>query len=239
MKALVLVILFMIHIFLYSCSTTVSEGSEPNIGKSLKVEIISPREGGRVQGKITIQANVDRPEEVNFLDFYIQEPGVKDRYGWIEYSPPYFWGGGKQRLDTTLFEDGQASAVVFCHPRDRHLPITQHRVHFIIDNGKPRIKILSPKDDTIISGNTIIRVEANDLKGMHREPAIVAVYIYMDGSLLQVLKKAPFQTMLNTCLLSPGLHSIQAVAEDSEGLTSRDSIVVAVDLKGSAIRSKK
>lgn len=195
----------------------------------LKVEIISPRDGQIVRGRISVQAQVNHPEQVNFIDFYIQEPGAKDRYGWKAYSPPYFWGGNGRKLDTALFADGPASVAAFCHPKDSRLPVTKSRVHFLIDNGKPKVKILSPKDSATFSGNVPVRVEASDPKGVDKEPGIAAVYIYMDGSLSQKLMKAPYRVLLNTCLLRQGLHSIRVVAEDTEGLTAAETVLVSVN----------
>jgi hypothetical protein len=200
--------------------------------------ILSTREGQTVQGKIGIQASVNHPDEVNFLDFYIQEPGAQDRYGWKSYSPPYFWGGDSQKLDTTLFDDGQASVVAFCFTKDRRSPEPQSRVHFIIDNGKPEVKILTPKDSFVVGENVSIRVDASDPKGMHKDAGILAVYIYVDGGLFQKLTKTPYKTTLSTCLLRPGLHSIRAVAEDTESLTSAETIMVTVDPAKNALGLK-
>jgi hypothetical protein len=191
-----------------------------------------------VSGKITIQALVNHPEKVSYVEFYFQEPGAKDRYSWIAHSPPYFWGGEGQKLDTTLFNDGPASAVAFCFPKDGHLPVEQSRVHLIIDNGKPKVKILSPKDSAAVSGNIPIRVEANDPKGIHKEAGIVAVYVYVDGSLLQKLTKNPYQAVLSICLLAPGLHSIRALVEDTENLTNVDTIMITVVPEASAVGKK-
>jgi len=211
---------------------------ERSRGQPLKVEIVSPRQGQIVQGKISIEARVDHPEELNLLYFYFQEPGAKDRYGWGSYSPPYFWGGDGQKLDTTLFDDGPASVVVFCFAKDRRSPEPQSRVHFIINNGKPKVKILSPKDSAVVSENVSIRVDASDPKGIHKDPGIVAVYIYLDGGLIQRLTKTPFVATLSTCLLAPGLHSIRAVAEDTEGLISADNVMINLAPEASALGIK-
>jgi hypothetical protein len=206
--------------------------------KPLSVEIISPRDGQIVRGKICVQVHVENPEEVNFINFYIQEPGAKDRYGWKSYSPPYFWGGDGQKLDTTLFADGPASVVAFCNPKDRRSPLTQSRVHFVIDNGKPKVKILSPRDSVTVSGNVLIQAVASDPKGFQQDPGIVAVYVYVDGGLLEKLTKNPYKTSYSTCLLMPGLHSIQVVAEDTESLTSTDTIMVTVGPGQSTVSTK-
>lgn len=225
-------------IALYLCLSPIPADEKENIAKSMKVEIISLKEGEVVSGKITIQARVNHPEKVTYVEFYFQEPGAKDRYGWKSYSPPYFWGGDGQKLDTTLFDDGPASAVAFCFTKDTRLPMKQHRVHFIIDNGKPKVKILSPKDNANVIRNVQIQVYAEDLKGIGKEAGVVTVYVYVDGGLFQKLTKTPFKATLSTCLLAPGLHSIRVVAEDSEGLTSSDSVVVNVDSRGSALKVK-
>jgi len=211
--------------------TPVLPGMGKNPGNPLKVEIISPRDGQTIRGKISVQAHVNNPDQVNFIDFYIQEPGAKDRYGWKSYFPPYLWGGDDHKLDTTLFADGPASVAAFCHSKDSRLPVTQSRVHFVIDNGKPKVKILSPKDSAGVSGNVSIRVDASDPIGIQKKAGIVAVYVYADGSLLQKLVQTPYQTQLSTCLLAPGLHSIRAVAEDTDGLTTADTVLVSVNPK--------
>ncbi len=203
-------------------------GIGENSLRPLAVEIIAPREGERVHGKISIEARVNHPEEVSFVEFYVQEPGAKDRYSWKEYSVPYSWGGKGGKLDTTLFSDGAASAVAFCYSGDSRSPKTEKRVNFIIDNGKPVIKIASPKDGETVTGRVPIRIDAKDLKGITKAPGIHSVYVYLDGTLVQTLAAPPFQGYVDTCLSVPGLHSIRVVAEDSEGLTNADSITVSV-----------
>ena len=106
-------------------------------------------------------------------------------------------------LDTTLFDDGRASAVAFCFSKDKRLAVFQDRVHFVIDNGKPQVKIVLPKDQATISRNILISIDVKDLKGKQKEAGIKAVYIYLDGGLVKKLLKAPFQTAICACLLVP------------------------------------
>jgi hypothetical protein len=199
-----------------------------NIAEPLKVEIVSPKEGEKVHGNITIEARVNHPEAVEYCEFYIQEPGAKDRYSWKDYLPPYFWGGDGQTLDTTMFDDGPASAVAFCFPTDKQSAMFEKRAHFLMDNGKPKVKIISPKDGSIIDRNIMITVDANDTKGIVKNGGIVAVAFYLDGDIMQRLTKQPFQIELSTCHLRPGLHSIRLVAEDTEGLISSENLVINV-----------
>lgn len=201
---------------------------KPKASGPVNVKIISIHEGQTVHGLITIEAVVSNPSAVHYLDFYFQEPGARDRYGWKDYSSPYFWGGDGQRLDTTLFNDGPASVVAFCHAYGMKKPVSEHRLHFTIDNGKPIVKILEPKNEGEISGKALIQIRADDRRGLEEKAGISSVYIYMDGALLAKLTEKPFECELNTCLMTSGRHSILAVAEDNEKLTTMDRIVVNV-----------
>jgi len=100
------------------------------------------------------------------------------------------------------------------------------------------VKILSPKDSAAVSGNIPIRVDANDPKGIHKEAGIVAVYIYVVGDLFQKFMGTHYQTVLSICLLAPGLHSIRAVAEDTEGLINADNVMINVAPEASALGIK-
>jgi hypothetical protein len=194
----------------------------------VEVKIVSPKEGETIRGPITIKAVVNNPAAVHHLDFYFQETGARDRYGWKDYAPPYLWGGDEQTLDTTLFADGPASVVAFCHVNGIKKPVSEDRVHFIIDNGKPIVKIVEPENEGNVAGKIVVRVSAWDPKGIRQRKGITAVYIYLDGTVLAKLTEEPFEVPLNTCLLASGRHSIQAVAEDSEGLTNEHVVVVTV-----------
>ncbi|OGW53819.1 MAG: hypothetical protein A2Y81_04440 [Nitrospirae bacterium RBG_13_43_8] len=239
MKKFTLILFFSFSFLIYTSLSGTSAEKGIIIDKDLTVQIISPKEGEKVHGNITIEARVNHPEAVKYCEFYIQEPEAQDRYGWKDYFPPYFWGGDGHKLDTTLFDDGQASAVVFVYSGDNRSPRLQKRVHFIIDNGKPDVKIRSPKDHDIIKGNVLIHVDAGDLRSRNQDAGMFGVFIYVDGGLIHKLTQSPFKTTLYTCLLMPGAHLIRVVGEDTDGLKSSDSIVVIVDHAASATANKK
>jgi hypothetical protein len=194
--------------------------------KAPVIEFISPREGETVRGEIAVAATVTPESIVKIVDFYIKEPGAKDRYSWKEFGPqPYVWGGKGQKLDTRLFADGPASAVLYCYTGGQK-PAAEKRVNFVIDNGKPVIRIASPADSSSVDGVFPVRVEVNDLKGKRGARGIVAVSVWVDGSLVQRMTKPPFETRVDTCLMTAGLHSVRAVAENSDGLIDSDSVMV-------------
>lgn len=190
------------------------------------IEFNSPREGQTVSGEISIEARVANASAIEVVDFYIQEPGAKDRYSWKEYGPPpYVWGGKGQKLDTRLFADGPASVVLYCYTGGQK-PAAEKRVNFTIDNGKPVVKILAPVSGSPLDGHAVVEVEAKDPKGIHAVAGLVAVSLYVDGSLVNRQVSPPYRFNLDGCLLVSGLHSIRAVAEDADGLVSEDRILV-------------
>lgn len=189
------------------------------------VEFLSPREGATVHGAIPVSVTVNPSDKVAFVDIYIQEPGAKDRYSWKEFGePPYAWGGSGHKLDTRLFADGQASAVVYCYAGGPK-PVAEKRVHFIIDNGKPVVRIVAPADLSTVDGAFPVRVETAVPKGGGSGTGI-AVSVLVDGALVGTLAAPPFETTVDTCLMSPGLHLIRVIAEDGNGLTGSDSVMV-------------
>lgn len=191
------------------------------------IEFLSPREGATVSGEITVAATVNSPAIVRFVDFYVQEPGAEDRYSWKEYgTPPYVWGGKGHKLDTRLFADGPASVVLFCYTGGQK-PASERRVHFTIDNGKPVVRIVSPADRSTVEGSFPVKVELRVPRGKGSHGGgVVAVSVLVDGTLVQKITKPPFETNVDTCLMAPGLHSIRVVAENGEGLTGSDSVMI-------------
>lgn len=209
-------------------ATTVETTPEP-----LKVEFISPKEGETVHGDITIEAKVNERAAVDYCEFYIQEPGARDRYGWKDYAPPYFWGGDGQTLDTAMFDDGLASVVVSCQTKDKKPAVFESRVHFVIDNGKPFVEILSPKDASIVAGRIVISFIVKDIKGMRKKTGIRTVYVYIDGGNYQLLENPPYDGIVwDTCLLQSGLHSITVTVVDDRALSKSRTVIVDVKNTG-------
>ena len=231
-------ILFALSLFIIVSPSINAVERKTGAVEELKVEIISLKEDERLHGNITIEARVNDTAAVKYCEFYIQETDAKDRYSWKDYSSPYFWGGDGQPLDTTIFDDGPVSAVAFCFPQDDQLAMFQKRVHFIIDNGRPMVKILSPLDKARINQNVSIKVDARDTKSIRTKAGIKRLSIYLDGALLKQYTTPPYQVELNPCLLLPGLHSIRAVAEDTEGLTGADTVIIEVTDQGSILGGK-
>lgn len=197
--------------------------------KAEEVRIVSPLDGQTVNGKILIEAAIEHSDSTGHIDFYFQGPGAKDRYGWKDYSPPYSWGGENQNLDTTLFPDGEASVVAFYHANSTHEVTAEDRTNFIIDNGKPVINIVKPKDGEKVTGTLSVDVDAIDNSGVNNPAGIASLLVYLDGTLKGTSSSEPYSFLLNICLLSEGPHSLRVVAVDNDGYSSAKSIVIFVN----------
>ena len=196
------------------------------------IEITAPAEGEVVQGKISIQATVRSPVKRGAVDFYFQEHGAKDRYGWVDFEPPFGWGGDTRRLDTTMFADGPSSVVAYyINERTGNL-IAESRVSFVIDNGKPQLIVIAPKHDQTVEDSIQISVEAKDRKGISGTAGIEEVLVYLDGGPKAVLEREPYRVAIETCLLTPGQHSIRVIARDSDSLIAAETIMFKVESTG-------
>lgn len=191
-------------------------------------EFISPRNGGSVHGPLVIEARLQNPSVVDHLEFYVQEHGARDRFGWRQYEPPYRWGGKDGSFDTTLLNDGPASAVVFVVMKDKAKGKVERRIMFEIQNGKPFIHIVSPKQEALADNVMTVMVEAHDDVGIYRAPGIASVSILVDGKPIDKLSAPPYQFEIATCLLSQGLHILRTVAVDSDGLSNADELLFLV-----------
>jgi hypothetical protein len=101
------------------------------------------------------------------------------------------------------------------------------------------LEIISPGDQAMITGKTLVRVDARDPKGIKSSPGITGIYIYVNGGLFQKMTKPPYHSSLETCLMRSGFHSIRVVAEDSEGLTNSDIVIINVSPEGTSLTTEK
>lgn len=192
------------------------------------VEIISPRKAEFVRGGLVFEVRIDNISEIDHLEYYIQEYGARDRYGWKQYEPPYRWGGRNGVLDTTLLKDGPASAVVFVFFKGNMQPKIERRVNFEIRNGKPFIRIALPNHGSTVNDEMNVVVESQDEVGIGSHPGIKSVSIFVDGKLLKIFSKVPYQFNVSTCLLGKGFHNLKVVAIDSENFTNSDELLFHV-----------
>jgi hypothetical protein len=117
--------------------------------------------------------------------------------GAVTYSPAAGWAG----TDTFTYtvSDGAASAVAT-------VSVT------VVDNVAPAVAIESPAAGSNLAGQVTVRAGASDNVG------VVRVELYRDGGvLLAALSAPPFETTWNTAGVTPGGHTLHAMAFDAAG----------------------
>jgi photosystem II stability/assembly factor-like uncharacterized protein len=86
----------------------------------------------------------------------------------------------------------------------------------------PKVNITFPADNSKVSGNITIAVDATD------NVAVANVSVRIDGNLLGVDPSAPYQFPWNTTLIADGIHKINATAIDTSNNTASHEILVLV-----------
>jgi hypothetical protein len=79
------------------------------------------------------------------------------------------------------------------------------------DTTPPVVSILSPSEDSLMSGMVPVDVAANDNVGVAR------VELFVDAERIASTTTPPYQFVVDAAALSPGAHKLRAVAYDSSG----------------------
>lgn len=86
----------------------------------------------------------------------------------------------------------------------------------------PTVRITSPFNNQFVMGTVWVTASAKDKQGIDR------VEFYVDGILCSTDKTAPYQILLSTDNLYPGVHTLTAIAYNTAGQSSTSSVNVYV-----------
>ncbi|MBM4355782.1 MAG: hypothetical protein FJ109_18660, partial [Deltaproteobacteria bacterium] len=90
------------------------------------------------------------------------------------------------------------------------------------DTVPPLVKIVSPKDGAVVSGQQTIVVDATDDRG------VAVVDVYLEDALLGSVTVEPWELAWDTTGLATGNYRLVAVATDAAGNSAQDEVVVLV-----------
>jgi len=91
------------------------------------------------------------------------------------------------------------------------------------DNKLPTVSITSPEDGAFVEGKVVIRVEAQDDKGIDQ------VYFYIDDNFITADGESPYEYTWDVSELNPGTeHEITVTAYDRSGNDASDEISVTI-----------
>ena len=90
------------------------------------------------------------------------------------------------------------------------------------DSQPPEVSITNPTPGSNLTGVVPFSADASD------NVTLWKVEFYVDGMLLEVDTAAPYVHSLDTGFISPGPHTLTAIAHDTAGLTASDAVSVLV-----------
>jgi chitinase len=95
------------------------------------------------------------------------------------------------------------------------------------DSVAPTVEIVSPADQSVVTGEIIIQATASDNVG------VAGIQFTIDGEVTGIEdRNAPFTMPLNTWLLANGSHTVSAVARDWSNNSSTATITLNINNQG-------
>jgi hypothetical protein len=184
-------------------------GSDDNTPPS--VNINSPADGGTIAGAVKVQAVASDNVGITSVTFSVDGAVL----GTTSTSPCTFpW-------DTTAAADG--THVVSVTATDAAGNVDGSVISVITSNAPGRIppvvNIVSPADESAISGNVSVEVNAT------ADSAVDHVDLYVDGVPADSSKRAPFTLRWNSRKAAAGTHSLQCKAYDKQGNVGTSPII--------------
>ncbi len=175
------------------------------------VSITSPASGATISGKVVIEVTASDNIGVTRVNIFYDGTGII-REG--ESQGTYGWGS---IFDTTRLTNGthMISAVAYDaagNTKTAEIPV-------VVSNGgdstPPSVSISSPVYGATVSGTIVVNVTATD------DVAVKSVYIYYDDT--GIIREGTAQgnygwgSAFNTTRVANGLHTLKAVATDTNG----------------------
>lgn len=206
--------------------------------KAPEINIINPKHGDSVSGKVKIQLEVvdkiikpiinKSSSGINKIEIHI-DGQLTATLTKIPYE--YEW-------DTSDLQYGSVHTITV-KAFDNAKNTSQKSIEVIIgDNQPPTVSFINPTNNSVVAGSVKIQVSAEDKviifdknnKIISRSPSgINKVEFYIDDNLIGDDTVAPYEMNWNTGNYLDGEHTIKAKAIDKVGLYSEASIIVKVD----------
>ena len=177
-----------------------------------KVEILQPANGSYVKGIVTILVNATDEDGIDRVELYIN-----GTLTFTDRSKPYEFHWNTTRVHNGAYE---IKAVAY----DTHGMSNHSTIVVIVDNVRPRCRILSPKDRSLLSGIVNITVSFTD------DIAIKEARLFVDGTLLFTWSAAGLYTYAwDTTTIQDGVHMIKLAVVDMAGNIREITIRVTTD----------
>lgn len=180
------------------------------------VSITSPGNGSVVSGVVNIQVDASDDKGINKVLFYIDNVCVS-----TDTASPYSYS-----WDTTKYSDGQHTIKVVAYDTENQTSSAQITVS--VNNqtqqqdNPPQVSILSPLNNSTVSGTVEIQVTATDDVGINK------VLFYINNICVSTDTTSPYRYNWDTTQVNNGTYTIKAVAYDTSNKTASAQVTVFV-----------
>ncbi|MDO8563682.1 MAG: Ig-like domain-containing protein [Nanoarchaeota archaeon] len=184
------------------------------------VDITNPSEGAILSGEDFVSADASDDVALTKVTFVLDGSQSVD-----DTTAPY-----SLPINTNLMSDGSHTLEAIAVDTSGNTAVDS--VSFSVNNSagsgdttNPTVSITSPSNGSTVSNNISISATANDNVG------VVGVTFVLDGNTAGAIDdtSAPYETSLQSTLISDGSHTLTATARDSAGNTNTASVAFSVN----------
>lgn len=186
----------------YSAIVTILEGISPTTA------ITAPVDSGTVSGTVSVTADASDNVGVTKIEFYVN--GILQA---TDTATPYVYSWNTSALAT-------GSYTVMTKAYDAAGNIGQSStvsVNIVNDNTAPVVSLISPANNTTVSGTTAIIASASDNVGVSN------VEFYLNGAIIFASNVAPYAFNWDTLSVANGTYALTARAYDNAGNAGQSS----------------
>ncbi|MEO0225276.1 MAG: Ig-like domain-containing protein [candidate division WOR-3 bacterium] len=188
-----------------------------------QVSILSPQNSSVVSGVVNIVVDAQDDKGILKVEFYIN-----NNLYWIDDSSPYNfeWDTSDKPNSTYTIK-----VVAYDNVNQTAQQVISIIVNNVSDDALPSVNILSPTNNSIVSGITPITVDAQDDKG------ILKVEFYIEGQKVYEDTQPPYVYNWDTREVSNGCYFVEVKVYDSSNQVS--SIYIFVDVNNFGVVSQE
>lgn len=182
-----------------------------------QITIISPSSGAVVSGQVNIRASITDDFGLTLVRILINNQEVySDTPSTSTYTLDYNWD------TTSLIDSTYTITIVAVDTSSQTTSVS--RVVTVDNNPPPTVSIISPSNNSNVSGIVEIVINAQD-----QAPGYVErVVLYINNQQTTILTTSPYTYSWDTTNISTGTYTIRAVAYDNQGEFSQAQITVRV-----------
>ena len=183
-------------------------------GGAASVEITNPIEEDTIMDTVTIQATAESDFGISKVEFFIDGESLGE-----DTTSPY-----EYEWDTTLSLNGSHEIKAVAYNVDGNTAVDT--ISVLVNNGgdeAPQVSITYPADGAVIRGTKSIIADASDDLGIDK------IEFYVEGTLLETDMSSPYTYTWDTSTVVDGYREVKAIAYDTIGQKTWDSITVIID----------